>query len=455
MALVSWNLGMVLGGAHAAVRVRRTAASAAVPQALSMGGMPRDTVRAMSDAATQQVTADGIRAARERISESIRETPLLRKQTLDPLVGHPVYLKCEHLQRTGSFKLRGALNLIAQLTPDERARGVVAASAGNHAQGVAVAAAEYGVEATIFMPTDASLAKVEATRNYGATVVLEGDHLSGALDAARAFCLARDAVFVHPFDDARIIEGQGTLGLEILEQLPDVQTVVVPIGGGGLAAGVAVALRAHDPRIRLIGVQAAACQSLGAARAASHPVLVEASPTMADGIAVKQVGQLPFELLADALDDLVLVEEEEISTAILWSMERAKQVLEGAGVAGLAAVLAGKVQANGPVIILGCGGNIDPASLMGVIRHGLTAVGRFHYVGTSIPDRPGELSRLLALLAREGVNVLGVEHHREGVSVRVGETRVDLVLQTRNEAHVVQVNAALEAAGYTILSGGR
>ncbi|MCW2960521.1 MAG: Threonine dehydratase [Thermoleophilia bacterium] len=409
----------------------------------------------MSDAATELVTAEGIRAARERIRDSIRLTPLLRKQTLEPLVGHPVYLKCEHLQRTGSFKLRGALNLIAQLTQEERARGVVAASAGNHAQGVAVAAAEYGVDATIFMPSDASLAKVEATRNYGATVVLEGAHLSGALEAARAFCTERGAVFVHPFDDPRIVEGQGTLGLELIDQLPAMRTVVIPIGGGGLAAGVAAALRDHDRDVRIIGVQAAACPSLQAALAAHAPVLVDAGPSMADGIAVKQVGELPLAMLEGVLDDLVLVTEAEISTAILWSMERAKQVLEGAGAAGLAALLAGKVQSDGPVIVVGGGGNVDPAALMSVIRHGLTAAGRYHYVGTALPDRPGELSRLMALLAEHRVNVLSVEHHREGVHVNFGETRVDLTLQTRNQAHVHEVEAALESAGYTILTSGR
>ncbi|MCB0877934.1 MAG: threonine ammonia-lyase [Thermoleophilia bacterium] len=397
------------------------------------------------------VTLDDIRAARDRISGRIRSTPMLHKQTLDPIVGHPVYMKCEHLQRTGSFKLRGALNLVAQLDDAERARGVVAASAGNHAQGVAVAASEFGVEATIFMPEDASLAKVEATKAYGAQVQLAGEHLTATLEAAHAFCEERGAVFVHPFDDDRIIAGQGTLGLEVVEQLPEVATVVVPVGGGGLAAGVATAVRALRPDCRIVAVQAASFPSLRASIEAGTPTAVEASPTIADGIAVKQLGARTFTILRELVDEVVEVEEEELSTAILWGMERAKQVLEGAGAASLAALLAGKVRTDGPVALVVAGGNIDPANLIPVIRHGLSAVGRFLYVGTVIPDRPGELSRLLGMLARARVNVLGVEHHREGVDLRIGETRVDLTLQTRNAEHVAEVEALLTSSGYPLL----
>jgi threonine dehydratase len=401
---------------------------------------------------TTTITIDDIHAARERIGGLIRSTPMLRKPTLEPLVGSsPVFIKCEHLQRTGSFKLRGALNLVAQLDEQERARGVVAASAGNHAQGVAVAAGEHGVHATIFMPSDASLSKVEATRNYGAEVILEGANLGETLEAAHGFASERDAVFVHPFDDDRIIAGQGTLGLEVVEQLPDVATVVVPVGGGGLASGVAIALRALRPDCRIVAVQAAAYPSLRRSLDAGHPVPVGPAPTIADGIAVKQLGVRNFEILRALVDDVVEVEEEELSTAILWSMERAKQVLEGAGAASLAALLAGKVASDGPIALVVCGGNIDPANLVPVIRHGLTAVGRFLYLGTVIPDRPGELSRLLTLLADVRVNVLGVEHHREGVHLRLGETRVDLTLQTRNAEHVAEVEAALHAAGYSVL----
>jgi threonine dehydratase len=401
------------------------------------------------------VSFDDILSARERIIGRIRSTPMLHKNTLDPLVGHPVHLKCEHLQRTGSFKLRGAINLVAQLTDEERARGVVAASAGNHAQGVAVAAAEFGVDAAIFMPADASLSKIEATRGYGAEVRLEGAHLSAALEAARAYAQESGAVFIHPFDDDRIIAGQGTLGIEVVEQLPEVATVVVPVGGGGLASGVALAVRHLRPECRIVAVQAAAFPSLRASLAAGEPTNVEACPTIADGIAVKQLGARNFEILRALVDDVVEVEEEELSTAMLWSMERAKQVLEGAGSAALAAMLGGKVRSDGPVALVVAGGNIDPANLVPVIRHGLTAAGRFVYMGTVIPDRPGELSRLLGVLADARVNVLGVEHHREGVHLRVGQARVDLTLQTRNADHVGEVEAALEAAGYPVLGDDR
>ncbi len=261
---------------------------------------------------TVALTIDDIQAARERIAGRIRSTPMLHKHTLDPIVGQQVHLKCEHLQRTGSFKLRGALNLVAQLDAGERARGVVAASAGNHAQGVAVAATEFGVDATIFMPADASLAKVEATRAYGADVRLEGDDLSQTLAAAHAWCDERGAVFVHPFDDARIIAGQGTLGLEVVEQLPDVATVVVPVGGGGLAAGVATAVRALRPDARIVAVQAAAFPSLRRSIEAGEPVVMETVPSIADGIAVKQLGGATFPILRDLVDEVVEVEEEEL-----------------------------------------------------------------------------------------------------------------------------------------------
>jgi threonine dehydratase len=398
------------------------------------------------------ITLDDIRAARDRIDGAIRHTPMLRKHTLEPLVGGAeVHIKCEHLQRTGSFKLRGALNLVSQLTDEERSRGVVAASAGNHAQGVAVAAAEHGVAATIFMPEDASLAKVEATSNYGAEVRLEGAHLTATLQAAHSFAQETGAVFVHPFDDDRIIAGQGTLGLEVVEQLPQVATIVVPVGGGGLASGVGIALRELRPDCRIVAVQTAAFPSLRRSLEAGEPTVVETVPTIADGIAVKQLGVRNFELLRELVDEVVEVEEEELATAMLWSMERAKQVLEGAGAAALAALLSGRVQSDGPIALVVAGGNIDPAGLIPVIRHGLTAVGRFLYLGTVIPDRPGELSRLLALLADLRVNILGVEHHREGVHLRVAETRVDLTLQTRNAEHVTAVRDALRDAGYPVL----
>ena len=397
------------------------------------------------------ITLADIEAARERIAGKVRVTPLFEKQVLTERFGVPVYVKDEHLQRTGSFKIRGAMNLMSQLDPAERARGVVAASAGNHAQGVAVAAAAHGMRATIFMPADATLSQVEATRGYGAQVILAGANLSEALDAAHAHCDAIGGVWVHPFDDPRIIAGQGTLGLELVDQVPEIATVILPIGGGGLFAGTATAIRALRPGCRIVGVQAAACQSIAAARAAGHPVMVHAAPTMADGIAVKQPGANTFPIIEALIDELVTVDDNELGSAMLWLMERAKQVVEGAGAATMAALLAGKVEPVGPTVCVLSGGNIDPMALIPVIRHGLGTAGRFLRIATTLPDRPGELSRLLALLAQLRVNVLAVEHRREGEPrLGVGDTRVDLTLQTRNLEHVDEVLAELRTAGYDV-----
>lgn len=394
------------------------------------------------------VTIEDIRDARQRIAPYIRSTPAMHKAVLAQRFGVPVFLKGEHLQRTGSFKLRGALNLVAQLDAVERERGVVAASAGNHAQGVAVAATTFGVKPTIFMPEDATLSKVQATRHYGAEVVLEGENLDATLVAASRFADDNGALFVHPFDDARVVSGQGTLGLEIVEQVPDVATLLLPIGGGGLFAGVACAVRELRPRCRIIGVQARACAAIGPSLAAGHPVLVDAAPTMADGIAVRQPGELTLGMIRELMDQLVLVDDDHISRAMLWLIERAKQIVEGAGAAALSALLTGEVQPTGPTVVLLSGGNIDPMQLLPVVRHGLTTVGRFLTLATTLPDRPGELSRLLALLAELKVNLLSVEHHREGVRMHVSETLIELTVQTRNREHVNEVLAALDAAGY-------
>jgi threonine dehydratase len=410
-------------------------------------------VNVAAAAAAEEVTLADIEAARVRISDRIRPTPMLRKEQLSTLFGVPMYLKGEHLQRTGSFKLRGALNLVSQLDEPTRARGVAAASAGNHAQGVAVAAAEHGVRARIWMPADASLSKVEATRSYGAEVVLEGEHLTAALAAAQAWAEESGALFVHPFDDPRIVAGAGTVGLEIAEQVPDVATVVVPIGGGGLFSGVAIALRGVLPGCRLVGVQAAACESVAASLAAGEPTIVEARPTMADGIAVKQPGVAALRVIQRCMDELVTVDDDDLGSAILWLMERGKQVVEGAGAASLAAVLSGKLDVSGPTVCLLSGGNIDPMSLMPVIRHGLTTVGRFARISTTVADRPGQLSGLLALLARARVNILSVEHRREGEALHVGETRIELTMGTRNRDHLDEVLSLLAGAGYDVRVG--
>jgi threonine dehydratase len=389
---------------------------------------------------------DAVRAAAVRIAPHIRSTPIMHKEVLAQRFGVPVFLKGEHLQRTGSFKIRGAVNLAAQLPPGTR--GLVAASAGNHAQGVAVAAATHGLPSRIYMPEDATLSKVEATRSYGADVQLEGAALAETIAAARAWAHDAGWVFVHPFDDPHIIEGQATLGLEIVEQVPDVATVLLPIGGGGLFAGVASVVRELRPECRIIGVQARACGALAQSLAAGAPVDAGGEATIADGIAVRRPGTLTFPIIRDLMDQLVLVDDDHISRTMLWLIERAKQIVEGAGAAALAALQTGEVEPAGPTVVVLSGGNIDPMQLLPVVRHGLTTVGRFLTFSTKLPDRPGELSRLLALMADLKVNILSVEHHREGVRMHVSETRIELTLQTRNHEHVTEVLDALEAAGY-------
>ncbi|MHB8468146.1 MAG: threonine ammonia-lyase [Gaiellaceae bacterium] len=378
-----------------------------------------------------------IEEARARLDGVARVTPLYRSETLSRLVGREVHLKAENLQRTGSFKVRGAYSRISRLTPEERAAGVVAASAGNHGQAVAWAAREVGARARIFMPQDAPMAKVEATRSYGAEIELTGPAIEEALEAAVAYVAAHGATFVHPFEDRLVMAGQGTIGLELLDQLPAVGTVVIPIGGGGLAAGIALALRASRPGLRIVGVQAAGTLPGGPGF------------TIADGIAVKKPGELTMSILDEALDELVCVDDEQISEAIVLLLERTKLVVEGAGAVGVAALLAGKVGGSGPVVAVLSGGNIDATLLISVMRHGLSVAGRYLVVRTRVADRPGELAKLLTLLANEHVNVVDVEHQRETADVPVGETGVELTLLTRDPAHCDEVLALLARLGYT------
>ena len=387
-------------------------------------------------------TIADVEAARERLSGVARETPLYPTETFSRLSGRPVLLKAENLQRTGSFKIRGAYNTISTLGERERLAGVVAASAGNHGQAVAWAAREIGVPAAVYMPVDAPMSKVEATRNYGARVELGGAFFDDALAAALAAVDESGATFVHAFEDERVIAGQGTIGLEVAEQAPDVTTVVVPVGGGGLASGIAIALRAVRPAVRLVGVQAAACAPL--AGGGVNGV------TIADGIAVKQPGELTSAILAELLDDVVTVTDDEISEAIVLLAERTKLVVEGAGAAGLAALLAGRAGGEGPVLVLLSGGNIDPTLLIGVMRHGLTRAGRFLVVRTRLPDRPGELVKLLTLLAEERVNVVEVAHQREGVDIPIGVTGLELTLATRDEEHCSTILDAMRRWGYAV-----
>jgi threonine dehydratase len=376
--------------------------------------------------------------ARERLDGVARVTPVYSTETISRLTGREVWLKAENLQRTGSFKIRGAFNKIASLGSDASPEGVVAASAGNHGQAVAWAAREVGVPAVVFVPEDAPMAKVEATRSYGARVEMTGARFEEALAAATDYVEETGAVFVHPFEDETVIAGQATLGLELIEQLPNVETVVVPIGGGGLCSGIALALDAIRPELDVVGVQAAGCLPGGSGF------------TIADGVAVKQPGELTTQILDEVVETRVAVSDEEISRAIVLVLERAKLVVEGAGAVGVAALLEGRVPGDGPVAIVLSGGNIDATLLINVMRHGLNAASRYLVVRTRVPDRPGELIKLLELVAKERVNVLSVEHHREGMAVPVTETEIELTLAMRDEEHCADLLDAMRRWGYAV-----
>ncbi len=359
-----------------------------------------------------------------------------------------MFIKCENLQRTGSFKIRGAYNRIARLSDAERAAGVVAASAGNHAQGVALAASLAGVKSTVFMPEAASLPKVEATKRYGAEVVLTGHDFGQAFAAAEDHSHARGATFVHPYDHRDVIAGQGTAGLEIFEQLPEVKTVVIPVGGGGLISGVAAALRARKPGIRVIGVQAAGAASFPPSLERGRPVTLDRLTTIADGIAANSPGELTLAHVRELVDDVVIVSDEAIGEALVFTAERMKLVVEPAAAAGIAGVLTNVGDVVPPVVVLLSGGNIDPLLLLRVIRFGLSASGRYFAFNTKIPDRPGELHRLLGLIAETGANIVGVEHHREGAAVDLSEVEVQMQVETRGPAHIEELSDRLVTAGY-------
>ncbi len=392
-------------------------------------------------------------AARAILRPVIRQTPLLDSSALSALAGGPVYLKCENLQRGGSFKVRGAYLRIARLTDAERARGVVAASAGNHAQGVALAAAALGTRSTVVMPAGAPLPKVAATRSYGADVVLHGATVEDALALAQELAAANGSIFIHPFDHPDVIAGQGTIGLEIAEQCPEVRTIAVPVGGGGLAAGVAVAASAVLPAARLIGVQAEAIAPVQGSIAAGHPVSMTPAVTMADGIAVARPGELPIALLATLAATIVTVTEENLSRGLLLCLERAKQVVEPAGAAGVAGILEHPALFEPPAVIVLSGGNIDPLLLSKVLRYGLSAAGRYLALRCKLPDRPGALATLLVELAGLGANVLDVVHERVTADLRVDEAEVSLHLETRGPEHCDSVISQLRKAGYTLLFG--
>ncbi|MCU1624595.1 MAG: threonine dehydratase [Frankiales bacterium] len=391
-----------------------------------------------------------IEAARRLLDGVARTTPMEGSRALADQVGGPVYLKCENLQRTGSFKIRGAYVRIARLSDEERSRGVVAASAGNHAQGVALAAALLGCEATVFMPVGAPIPKVQATKAYGATVRHAGATVDEALVAAGAFATETGAVLIHPFDHADVIAGQGTVGLEILEQCPEVRTVVVCTGGGGLVSGIAAAVKALRPDVEVVAAQAAGAASFPPSLAAGKPIPLASMATMADGIAVGRPSDMTFSHVRDLVDRVVTVDDDALSRALLLSLERAKLVVEPAGVAGLAAVMQDPASFAPPVVVVLSGGNIDPLLLSKVIRHGLIAAGRFLSMSVRIPDRPGELARLLGVLAEAGANVLDVEHQRTGKELHLDEVEVDLQVETRGAEHAELLVATLSQASYHV-----
>jgi threonine dehydratase len=379
-----------------------------------------------------------IERAHELLGGVARVTPVYPSETLSRLAGRPVQLKAENLQRTGSFKIRGAYVKLDSVGAEQRAAGVVAASAGNHGQAVAWAARELGAPARVFMPEDSPMAKVDATRNYGAEVELTGTAIEETIDAALAHVAETGGVLVHPFEDPLVIAGQGTIGLELAEQVDELATVVIPIGGGGLASGISLALRAVRPGLRLVGVRAAGTMSGGTGY------------TIADGIAVKAPGELTTEILDETLDEIVSIDDEQIAEAIVLLAERTKLVVEGAGAVSVAAVLGGAVGGSGPVLALLSGGNIDASLMVQVMRRGLALDGRYLVVRTRVPDRPGELAKLLGLLARERVNVVEVEHQREAAGVPVGYTGVELTLLTRDPAHCEQLLAQMRNWGYPV-----
>ncbi|MGZ4446230.1 MAG: threonine ammonia-lyase [Nocardioides sp.] len=398
------------------------------------------------------VSLADIESARTALEGVSVYTPMEESRWLSSLAGGPVSLKCENLQRTGSFKARGAYVRISRLSEEERAHGVVAASAGNHAQGVALAASLLGIRSTVFMPEGAPIPKEKATRAYGADVVFHGRYLENALVAAKQYAADTGAVLIHPFDHVDIVAGQGTVGLEILEQAPDVQTVLVPTGGGGLLAGVAIAVKALRPDVRVIGVQAEGAAAYPGSLVEGHPVALEHMKTMADGIAVGLPGDITFAAVRDHVDEIITVSEDSLARALLALVERAKMVVEPAGAAAVAAILDRPDAFTTPTVALLSGGNIDPLLLGKVIRHGMAAAGRYLNLRVCIPDAPGGLAQLLGEVSACGANVLEVVHERISPSLHLDEVEVHLQLETRGEPHAEQVMGRLRERGYRVFA---
>jgi threonine dehydratase len=396
------------------------------------------------------ITFDDIVAARSRAMSVVVTTPTMASASFSRLIGADIWLKAEQLQRTGSFKIRGAMNAITLLSESELMAGVVAASAGNHAQGVALAARELGTSATVFMPHSAAIPKIVATRAYGATVVLHGANLAEATDAAMAHAQESGAALIHPFDDPHVIAGQGSLGIELFEQAPDVETVIVPVGGGGLIGGSALALKHLNPGIRIVGVQSEAVPTYVAARRARSAREIVPGDTISDGIAVSRPSPICYALIEDLVDELVTVNDRVTTEAVALLLERAKYLVEPSGAVGVAALLSGVVDPTGKTVVVLTGGNVDLLLLDGVIRHGLAARGRFGSLSVTVRDEPGQLASVLDLIGDQRGNVLSVQHHREGPGLEFGNVEIQLTLETRSREHFESIVDALH--GYVVVA---
>jgi threonine dehydratase len=406
----------------------------------------------MIDLKTLPVTVDDVMDAAELLDGVIANTPIEQSRALGRMTGSEVYFKCENLQRAGSFKVRGAYVRMARLSEEEKARGVVAASAGNHAQGVAVAAARLGIQARIYMPLGVALPKLAATRGHGAEVVLHGNNVDEALAEAQRYAEQSGSVFVHPFDNTDIIAGQGTIGLEILEQIPNVDTIVMGVGGGGLLAGVATAVKARAKElgreIRVIGVQAENAAAYPPSLAADALVPLKKVSTMADGIAVGRPGQLPFSIIRELVDDVVTVSEDALARALIFLLERSKLVVEPAGAVGVAALMEGVIENPGTTAVILSGGNIDPMLMLKVIQRGLYASGRFLSVRIMLDDRPGSLAKISRIIAESDANVTRVDHTRIGGSISMGDVAITIDIETKGHEHCEHVLGNLRAEGF-------
>jgi threonine dehydratase len=426
------------------------------PQSAADGHLPQARLVAFSRKAQysgetplESVTLASIETARERIGDAIHLSPCQLSHHLSERIGHPIYLKLENLQRTGSFKERGALNKLLTLSAEERSRGVIAASAGNHAQGVAFHATKLGIRSQIVMPEATPLVKVVATRGFGAEVILHGANYDEACEEALDRCTQQGLTFIHPFDDPVVIAGQGTIGLELLEQVPDLEAVVVPIGGGGLISGIACALKERNPKIRVIGVEPEKLPSMLRAREAGVPITLAPQATIADGIAVRRAGDVTLPLVSRYVDEIVTVDDEEIASAILMLLEQEKTLAEGAGAAALAALLQSKTNlGHRRTAVLVCGGNIDVTLLAKIIERGLVKDGRQLRVRVYLLDRPGALLHLTEILARERANIVETIHNRSYYGVSLAETVIDVTLETRGATHITAISHALSEAGF-------